>query len=330
MQKTKGFTLIELLVTMAIFVIALGAVTSFIINSYRSQAFNYQQSTAIDQARRGIETMTKELREARMGDDGSYIIERAEEYEIIFYSDIDKDGDTERVRYFVYESQTLSNENNCVSYSQGGSCNVDFPNFSENSIETAQIEICVEGDLNGGNEYVDIFADGVYLDQLCKSGCNQCLGQWEGCSTFDVTAQAADGSITFTADSSSAVGSGDGGFCDWQQDNHSFKAKFDFSWTETDTNTSIILKKGVIQPTSHPIEYLPESEEITILSQYVRNQLPVFRYFDGNGVELEAPARLENTKMIRTHLIININPERVPSDFELESNVQIRNLKTNL
>jgi len=274
--------------------------------------------------------MTKELREARMGDDGSYIIEKAEDYEIVFYSDIDKDGDTEKVRYFVYQSQTLGSANDCVSYSQGGSCNTDFPNFSGNIIETAQVEICVEGDLNGGNEYVDVFADGVSLGRLCAQGCNQCLGQWEGCSTFDVTAQAADGSVNFTADGSNAVGSSGGGFCDWQQNDHSLKAKFDFSWTETDTNPSIILKKGVIQPTSYPIEYPPENEQITNLSQYVRNQLPVFRYFDGDGVELAAPARLEDTKMIRTHLIINVNPERAPANFELESSVQIRNLKTNL
>ena len=265
-----------------------------------------------------------------MGDNGAYIIEKAEDYEIIFYSDIDKDGDTERIRYFIYQSSSLSNENDCVSYSQGGSCSVDFLNFTSNPVESAQVEICAEGDLNGGNEYIDAYADGSYLDQICKSGCNQCPNQWEGCTTFDVTTQAADGSISFMADGSSAVGSRGGGFCDWQQDNHSMKAKFTFSWTETDLSENIILRKGVTQPTEHPIEYPEENEDITILSQYIRNQLPIFRYFDGDGNELAAPARLEDTKLMRLHLIININPLRAPGDFELESNIQIRNLKTNL
>jgi prepilin-type N-terminal cleavage/methylation domain-containing protein len=327
-KKQTGFTLIEMLVTMAIFVIALGAITAFVITSYRSYAYTFQQATAINEAKRGIGTMVKEIREAKTGDNGSYVIEKAEDYEMIFYSDIDKDGDTERVRYFIYESNSLTGD--CVAYSSGGSCDVDFSNFSEGTIDSAQIEACVEGDLNSGNEYVEIFADGDYLGTLCQAGCDQCAGIWQGCTNFDVTNQAADGSILFTADGSSAVGSWGGGFCDWQEENHSMKAKFDFSWTETETNQSVILRKGVIQPTGYPIEYPPENEEITVLSQYIRNQLPIFRYFDGNGNELEAPARLEDAKLMRVYLIINVNPERAPHDFELESNVQIRNLKTNL
>jgi len=329
-MKNKGFTLIEMLVTMAVFVIAMGAVSVFIVTSYRSQAYAFQQSTAIEEARKGIEIMVKELREATTGDNGAYIIESAQDYEIIFYSDIDKDGDTEKVRYFIYQSSALSNEGDCVSYSQGGTCNISFDNFTENPVELAQVEICAEGDLNGGNEYVSVSADGSYLGRICQSGCGQCSNQWQGCTDFDVTQLAADGSISFLADSSSAVGSGGGGFCDWQQNNHSFKAKFDFSWTETDTSANIILRKGVIEPTGYPIEYPAENEQVTILSQYLRNQMPIFRYFDGNSNELIAPARLEDTKLMRVHLIININPERAPSDFELESNVQIRNLKDNL
>lgn len=331
MQKTKGFTLIEVLITMAIFVLAMGAITGFAIATYRSQAYTFQQSIAINEARKGVETMVKEIREARTGDDGAYVIEKADDYEIIFYSDIDKDNETERVRYFIYQSSTLvSQEDDCVAYAQGGSCDISFNQFSSNPIEEAEVEVCVEGDLNASNEYVDILADGQSLGRLCQVGCGQCAGQWQGCTTFDVTDQAADGSISFTADGSSAVGSGGGGQCDWQQPNHSMKARFDFSWTETNISPNVVLHKGVTQPTTYPVEYPSENEEVTVLSQYIRNQLPIFRYFDGNGNELPAPARLEQTKSIRVHLIINVDPERPPQDFELESNVQIRNLKTNL
>lgn len=323
-----GFTLIETIVTVAIFIFALGAVATFIIMGYRGQAYTLEQSSAINEARRGIETMVKELREARIGDDGSYSIAKAEDYEIIFYSDIDKDGATERVRYFIYGSDSLTND--CVSYTSGGSCQVSFANFTEATIDSAQLEVCVEGDLDSSNEYVEILADGNDLGDLCRSGCGQCSGLWQGCSNFDVTNQAADGSISFTADGSPAVGSGGGGFCDWQQENHSLKAKFIFSWIESATGQSVTLRKGVIKPTGYPIKYPPDQEEISILSQYIRNQLPIFRYFNGNGQELPVPARLEETKLMRVYLVININPQRAPQDFELESNVQIRNLKTNL
>ena len=191
----KGLTLVETLIAITIFTLAMGAVTGFIVMAYRVHDYIWQQAIAIGEARQGIETMVKEIRNASPGDDGSYIIERAEDFEFVFYSDIDKDKDVERVRYFV-----------------------EATNF----------------------------------------------------------------------------------------------------------------KKGVINPMSLPIEYPLVDEQIFILSQNVRNLPPIFRYFDGDGNELTAPARLKDTKLMRVSLIINANPERLPDDYYLESNVQIRNLKTNL
>lgn len=191
----KGFTLIETIITIVIFALLIGVVSGFVVLAYRTQSYSFQQSMAIGEARKGIETMVKEIREARGGDDGSYIIEKAKDYEFIFYSDIDKDEATERVRYFVEGT--------------------DF-------------------------------------------------------------------------------------------------------------------KKGVINPTGWPISYPSENEEIFVLSSYVRNLPPIFRYFDGHSLELSVPARLKDTKLMRVHLVINVNPNRPPQDFVLESDVQIRNLKTNL
>ncbi len=193
----KGFTLIETIMTIVVFTMIMGVISGLIVMGYRTQSYTLEQSLAISEARKGIETMVKEIREARPGDDGSYIIEKPEDYQFIFYSDIDKDTATERVRYFI----------------QG----TDF-------------------------------------------------------------------------------------------------------------------KKGVIDPsTSWPITYPLDKEEIFILSQYVRNQPPIFHYYDGNGNEItQLPARLKDTKLMKIYLVINVNPNRPPQNFILESAVQIRNLKTNL
>jgi prepilin-type N-terminal cleavage/methylation domain-containing protein len=190
----KGFTLIETLVVIAIFILVLGGTVGMILGLYKAHYYTLQQVQAIEEARNGVETMIKEIRESRAGDDGSYVIEKAEDYEFVFYSDIDKDGDTEKVRYFI------------------------------------------------------------------------------------------DGS--------------------------------DF-------------KKGVINPTGDPPQYVGE-EAIFILSKYVRNQPPIFRYFDGSLSELSAPARLKDTKLMRVYLVINVDPNREPQDFVLENEVQLRNLKENL
>lgn len=191
----KGLTLIEVIVTVAIFALLMGVVVGLIMMAYQAQGYTWQQSLAVDEARKGVETMVKEIREARGGDNGSYIIEKAEDYQFIFYSNIDEDPATERVRYFVEGT--------------------DF-------------------------------------------------------------------------------------------------------------------KKGVIDPTGWPIVYDPNNEAVAILSQHVRNQPPIFRYFDGQSQELPPPARLKDTKLMRVYLVVNVDVNRPPQDFTLESDVQIRNLKTNL
>jgi len=191
----RGFTLLETIISIFIFTLAVVAVFQTAIYLYQTNNYLVQQSSAIGEARRGIKTMVKEIREARDGDDGSYIIEEAQDFEFIFYSDINGDGKTERVRYF----------------------------------------------LDGTN-----------------------------------------------------------------------------------------LKKGVIKPEGWPVKYPQNKETITIISSYVRNQPPIFHYYDGNGNELSSPSRLKDTKMMEVNLVVNVDPNKSPQDFDLDSKVEIRNLKTNL
>ena len=182
----KGFTLIESLVTIAIFILVLGGLFELVLGGYKAYHYTFQQAQAVSESRNGIEIMIKEIREARPGDDGSYIIEKADDYEFIFYSDIDKDGDTERVRYF-----------------------------------------------NDGSDF----------------------------------------------------------------------------------------KKGVIEPSGSPPVYITDpadpdySEKISILSKYVRNQSPIFHYFNGDMEELSPPARLKDTKLMRVYLVVNVDPNKPPQDL---------------
>jgi len=189
----RAFTLIETLVTIVIFALIMGAMAGAVVMLYKVHGYTWQQSQAINEARKGVETMVREIREAREGDDGSYILEKANDYEFIFYSDIDGNRTAERVRYFVEGT--------------------DF-------------------------------------------------------------------------------------------------------------------KKGVIRPVGSLATYPADQEEIFVLTSYVTNIPPIFTYFDKNGEEImENPARLIDTKMMEVYLIINVNPNRAPQDFELKSAVQLRNLK---
>ncbi|MDP2934284.1 MAG: type II secretion system protein [bacterium] len=198
----NGFSLIEGIFMIAIFALAMALLISFVIYVYRAYGYNFEQIAAINEARKGIETMVKEIREARYGEDGSYPLKEAGNLQLIFYSDIDKDASIERVRYFL---------------------------------------------------------DGINF------------------------------------------------------------------------------KKGVVEPSGDPPQYILSGEVVDTLSAYVRNgATPIFIYYNGDwpidvvNNPLPTLTRLTETKLMHVYLKINVDPNRPPDNFELESDVQIRNLKTNL
>ncbi len=316
----KGFTLIETLVTIGVFALISGAVFGSIALLYRVQGYTWQQSIAIDEARRGIETMVEEIREARYGEDGAYPIEKAENKEFIFYSDIDKDNSIERVRYFLGAVGSGEQTKECQTFISGGSCNVTFSDFLVGEILTAEVKISVDGDFGQNNrEYAEVYADGNYLGRICGVGCYDCAGELQGDETFDIAEYLSDGSVVFTIDTT------------WKVDpicSYAMNANFEISWTGETTEGLHEFKKGITEPVGSPATYPADQEEVFVLTSYVRNVPPIFTYFDSDGEEItENPARLIDTKMMEVYLIININQARAPQDFELKSAVQLRNLK---
>lgn len=202
-KYSKGFTLIETLVAVFVFALSIGVIAGLIVMGYKVQGYTWQQSQAIDEARKGIEIMVKEIREARTAEGGAYTIDTAEDYQFIFYSDIDKDDEIEKVRYYI-----------------------------------------------------------------------------QGDPDSDIGAQ---------------------------------------------------FMKSTIEPVGFPITYPTDSEVPVVVSNHVRNSPPIFKYYKEDGTELvEMPARKKDTKVMKVYLVINVNLNRSPQNFELESKVQIRNLKTNL
>ncbi len=323
----KSFTLVETLIVIFVFVLLMGVIAFTTVFFYKTYKYTLDQAKAITEARRGVQIMVKEIREARPGDDGSFPIEKAGDKEFIFYSDIDKDGDVERVRYFLGNVISGNRTEKCVTFIKGGSCSVNFSDFlSGGTLKSASVKVSVEGDFGWSLEYADIYADGRYLGRICEHGCSDCAGEWQGTKTFDVTEDALDGSIQFLADASSRVDPL--WHCDWEEENHSMKVKFEFSWEEEQDTGAGELKKGVIDPTPPPVEYPEDQEKVSIISSYVRNNPPIFEYYDEDGKKIEDyPARLSDTKVMKIFLVINVDPKRKPDNFELESWVQIRNLK---
>jgi type II secretory pathway pseudopilin PulG len=330
----RAFTLIETLTVIALFTLIIGAVAGSIVMLYRVQGYTFQQSQAIGEARRGIEEMTKTIREGITGEDGSYLIEKAEDYEFVFFSDIDKDSQVERVRYVMNPAGggSGSETKTCVSFTKGGSCTALFSGFLLGDIESATLQVDVEGDLDGNSETVLVAADAASLATLCDpgSGCGQCATAYQDTQSFDVTQQAADDSLLVVADSSNPVDP----ICNWQDPNHSVKARFVFSWQEqAQEAATAVFRRGITNATGWPPAYT-EQEILSVVSENVRNEvreLPVFTYYDAdNNVLLDPQDRLNKTARVHIELIINVNPAKEPGDFSVETDVQMRNLKTNL
>ena len=95
----RGFTLVETVVTIALLGGILVALSTVIVFFYRTNANVLEQSGAIASARSGIEAAMKDLREATIGEDGSFPIAAAGPNTLTFYADVDQDASVERIRY---------------------------------------------------------------------------------------------------------------------------------------------------------------------------------------------------------------------------------------
>lgn len=97
----RGFTLMEMLTVVAIIGIVTGALTYAIVNVYRNNAYIFESTAAVENARRGLSLSLEHIREASYADDGNYPLGSIASTSITFYSDIDEDGGVERVRIYA-------------------------------------------------------------------------------------------------------------------------------------------------------------------------------------------------------------------------------------
>lgn len=97
----RGITLLEVMIAVALFTVAAVMVAGYVIQGYQASRFAMQQSDAINHARKSVDAMVREIREATFSDLGNFPIVAAGSQAFTFYSDIDVDTVAERVRYFL-------------------------------------------------------------------------------------------------------------------------------------------------------------------------------------------------------------------------------------
>lgn len=114
-SKTKsGFTLLETVVVVTLFALISLAVMNSIVSFYRFNAYTIAQAYQVDNARRGIEHMVRDMREMTFADDGAFPLISMNTTSISFYSDIDRDESVELVTYTLASTTLYKYEHDAV------------------------------------------------------------------------------------------------------------------------------------------------------------------------------------------------------------------------
>lgn len=98
-MTTRAFTLVETVVVVAataLIAITLGTMLAYF---YKTNAYTLQQSTAVEEARTGVEDAMRDLREASYGSDGTYPIGSVATSSITFYANVNNDTSIQLVTY---------------------------------------------------------------------------------------------------------------------------------------------------------------------------------------------------------------------------------------
>lgn len=95
----KGMTMVEMLVTIALLTIMMGMIFSAVYYFYTYNAYALAQAAEVDNARRSLARLTRDIREMTYAEDGSFPIVIKEDHLLGFYSDIDYDNSVEYVEY---------------------------------------------------------------------------------------------------------------------------------------------------------------------------------------------------------------------------------------
>lgn len=94
------------------------------------------------------------------------------------------------------------------------------------------------------------------------------------------------------------------------------------------------IQQTITQPTAAPAQYLGANSITNTVATNIVNGTytgnAIFTYYDDQNNELPVPVDLSAVTLIRIHLDVNVDPNRIPDTHTIETYVQLRNLNDNL
>lgn len=100
-KNTYGFTLVEVMMAIVMFAFIAGGASLFAVYYFQNYSFSFEENQLIGQTQSSFTTMIREIREARMADDGAWALAQTDDNTFVFYSDVTNDGRSDRIRYFI-------------------------------------------------------------------------------------------------------------------------------------------------------------------------------------------------------------------------------------
>lgn len=99
--STKGFTFVEVIIAVFLFSVIVALTAGFVVYYFRNYSFTFEEQQQVSQAQSALTQMIREIRKARLGDDGSWPLVQTDDDVFIFYADVNGDNRSDRVRYFL-------------------------------------------------------------------------------------------------------------------------------------------------------------------------------------------------------------------------------------
>ena len=98
----QGLSLLEVMISMFLGALLINTLLTIQNVLSTAQKTLTTDTIAVTDANAAIQSMSREIRNAKQAANGSYPMELADDYEIIFYGNIDQDQDIEKIRYYIY------------------------------------------------------------------------------------------------------------------------------------------------------------------------------------------------------------------------------------
>lgn len=96
-----GFTLLEVMIATFLFAGIVGLVAGFAYYYFRNYSFSFEEQQVVGQSQATLTQIIRDIRRAKLGDNGSWTIVQADDTAFRFYADVTGDDRSDLVRYFL-------------------------------------------------------------------------------------------------------------------------------------------------------------------------------------------------------------------------------------